>query len=288
MLLLAIVANWVRVLLIVEIGYRSQMQSALATSGHLALGWVVFACALLVFVWLAGRSSAVVPDAPALGVRASARQPRGGAMHYGIAIIGLLAMPALAYGRLLMIGPRTYAAALELPPARAPWQGPADSVDPLWQPTYVGAQIEQRARYESADGRAVDVLAIGFPQQSPGAQILNEKNSLLGNRGLAAQAITLAQGADIPHSEVIALDPRGRRSLIWSVIDIGGHLFGEPLASQLWYGARSFVSTPYSALFALRAQCGGSCNSARAVLADFLRANGPAMFGSLPDLGTER
>src|SRR6185437_104563 len=57
MLLLAIVSNWLRVILIVEIGYHSQMRSALATRDHLALGWVVFACALLMFVWIAGRTA---------------------------------------------------------------------------------------------------------------------------------------------------------------------------------------------------------------------------------------
>ncbi len=55
MLLVAIVSNWLRVLLILEIGYRSQMQSPLATNGHIALGWGVFACVLLLFVWAAGR-----------------------------------------------------------------------------------------------------------------------------------------------------------------------------------------------------------------------------------------
>lgn len=90
------------------------------------------------------------------------------------------------------------------------------------------------------------------------------------------------EGAGFPHGEVVVVDSRGRRSLIWSIIDIGGHLFGEPLASQLWYGARSLIGTPYSELFALRAQCNGSCDGARTALTDFLHANGAALFASLP------
>src|SRR5581483_11151328 len=65
MILLAVVSNWLRVLLIVEIGYRSHMRNAFATRDHLALGWVVFACALLVFVWMAGRTAVRVAQGAA-------------------------------------------------------------------------------------------------------------------------------------------------------------------------------------------------------------------------------
>lgn len=288
MLLLAVVSNWLRVLLIIEIGYRSKMRSALATRDHLALGWVIFAGALLTFVWLAGRgaattSSEAVVCGPGAVEPARMTATRGHTKwRYGAVAAALLGVPALVYGRLLAAEPPADAAALELPRGQAPWQGPADSMDLLWQPRFVGVHAERRARYESADGRAVEVVAMGFATQSRGAQILNESNSLLGNGGLAIEAVHLVEEADIPHGEVIAVDSQGRRSLIWSVIDIGGHLFGEPLASQLWYGARSLIATPYSELFALRAQCNVSCDGARAALTGFLQANGPALFASIP------
>lgn len=293
MLLLAIVSNWLRVILIIEIGYHSQMRSALATRDHLAFGWVIFACALLLFVWLAGRGAGTAPDAPVVGephrdavVRPSA--PRGSAAwRYVMVVTALLAVPALVYGRLLATESRTGATTFELPSGRTPWHGPAAAADTLWQPQFVGAHAKLRARYQSADGRAVEVVAIGFPKQRQGAQILNERNSLLGNHGLAIEAVSLVEGSGMPHGEVIVVDPKGRRSLIWSVIDIGGRLFGEPLSSQLWYGARSLIGTPYSALFALRTPCESSCDAARAVLADFLRANGSALFASLPDSDIE-
>ena len=289
MALLAIVSNWARVILIVGIGYRSRMRSALATSDHLALGWVVFACALLGFVWVAGRSAATGPDAPSdsgsdreATVRAT--PPQGHTVwRYVVVATALLAVPALVYGSLFAREVRSGVAALELPPAHAPWRGPAGAADPLWQPRFPGARAERRASYQDANGRVVEIVAIGFPHQTQGAKILDERNSLVGDQGLAVVAVTLVAGAGTPHSEVITLDPQGRRSVIWSVIDIAGRLFGEPLYSQLWYGARSLIGTPYSALFALRAQCDSSCDAARAALADFLRANGSVLFGTVPD-----
>lgn len=285
MILVAIVSNWLRVMLIIDIGYRSQMRNPLATRDHLALGWVVFACALLLFLWVAGRPAPTGPGVHAAGKShggiATAPQ-RSSAWRHGTAFVALLLVPALVYLALLGNGARAIAGAFELPPACAPWSGPADWADPLWQPKFVGAHAERQVRYESADGRTVEVVAIGFPHQAQGRQILNERNSLLGEHGLSLETVALLLDADTPHAEVIARDTRGRRSLIWSVIDIGGHLFGEPVTSQLWYGARSIMGDPYSALFALRAQCDISCDGARAALADFLRVNGSALFASLP------
>ena len=288
MLLLALVSNWLRVIMILTIGYLSHMRNPLATRDHLALGWVVFACALLVFIWAAGRLGPAPPDALAAGVRreeaaAGVTAPRGpAAWRYGVAAAALLAVPALVYVSLPATEARADAATLELPPGQMSWRAASGAVDPLWQPAFVGAGAERRAHYRSADGRIVEVVAIGYPRQTRGAQILNHENSLLGQRGLAMEAVSLVSTGGIPHSEVVAVDPSGQRSLVWSVIDVGGRLFGEALLSQLWYGARSVTRTPYSALFALKTACDGSCNRARAVLADFLRTNGPALFASLP------
>ncbi|HEY2036584.1 MAG TPA: EpsI family protein [Steroidobacteraceae bacterium] len=286
MALLAILSNWLRVLLILAIGYLTHMRSALATRDHVALGWVVFACVLLLFAWLAGGSTRAVADAPAVEQFRGASgqgfaQGRATVWRYCMAAVALAAVPAIVYGSLLATAVRVSAAAFELPPVRAPWQGPQDSVDPLWQPEFVGADAERRGLYRSADGRVVEVVAIGFQRQTQGAQILNGGNSLLGARGLTMETVALVD-AGIPHSEIVTRDAHGRRSLIWSVIDVGGRLFGEPLFSQLWYGARSLGGAPYSALFALKTPCGISCAAARGVLAGFLRANGPALFASVP------
>jgi exosortase len=288
MILLALVSNWLRVILIIEIGYRSHMRNPLATRDHLALGWVVFACALLMFVWIASRTGSLQPQAIIDGetgdgaaLRASVQRGHASWRRNTAIAVALLAVPALVYGSLLATAAHAGSATFELPPVRAPWHGPIGSPDPLWQPRFIGAHIE-RAVYESREGRAVEVVVVGFPRQTQDAHLLDERNSLLGDQGLYFEAVTLIGGARIPYSEMTVLDPRGRRSLIWSAIDIGGRLFAAPLSSQLWYGARSLIGTPYSALFAMRSPCDTSCDGARAALTDFLRVNGAALFASLP------
>jgi exosortase len=55
MALVTVATNWVRVLLIIGIGYATDMQSTLATGHHVAFGYVLFVAVLAVFIWLATR-----------------------------------------------------------------------------------------------------------------------------------------------------------------------------------------------------------------------------------------
>lgn len=52
---LAILTNWVRIVIIIVFGQLTQMRSSLI-GNHYRFGWAVFAVALLVFVWIARRS----------------------------------------------------------------------------------------------------------------------------------------------------------------------------------------------------------------------------------------
>src|SRR6185437_11235090 len=175
-------------------------------------GWVVFACALLVFIWVAGHLGEAPPDAPTAGVRraetvagATGAGPQA-AWRYGVAVAACLAVPALVYVSLLATEVRATAATLELPPGHLSWRAAAGAVDPLWRPLFVGAGAERRAHYQNADGQIVEVVAIGYPRQTRGAQILNNANSLLGQHGLAMEEVSLVSTGGIPHSEVVAVD----------------------------------------------------------------------------------
>jgi exosortase len=91
--LVALAANWIRVLLIIELGYWSGMRSMLATSHHVAFGYALFVLALALFVWLATRrpvlrAAPIAAQPPLLG----AWRP-GGA--YGAVVISLISVAAV-------------------------------------------------------------------------------------------------------------------------------------------------------------------------------------------------
>jgi hypothetical protein len=125
------------------------------------------------------------------------------------------------------------------------------------------------------------MVAIGYPMQAQGRELVNEENSLFGVDAPepTAEAKVTLDGES--YTELVFADQRGQRWLTWSVYDIGGREFVTPLLSQLWYGLRSLAGPPYSMQFAFRTECSESCDSARATLRSFLQTMGRDCFASV-------
>ena len=77
MAFLALVTNWVRVLLLLAIGYSSGMDNVIVSQRHLEFGYVLFVIVLVAFVWAATRQTLPEPAArtPRLGAPAATAYP---------------------------------------------------------------------------------------------------------------------------------------------------------------------------------------------------------------------
>jgi hypothetical protein len=117
------------------------------------------------------------------------------------------------------------------------------------------------------------MIKVFYSEQRQDSELVNWANSLLGS-GLRPEREQVVNAAGGAFRETLAVDSTGRRSLVWSVYDIGGHRFVEPLLSQLWYGTHAIFGAPGSALLAFRASCDPSCDQARVALERFLRVAG--------------
>jgi exosortase len=276
--LVAILSNWARVALIIAIGSATNMRHVWATRDHLLFGWVVFALVLLGFAWLAPRDPD--PQRDPVSRRDPAPPRRDGSQAVPLklrvralaaAAAALLAVPLWVYALAARAAPDAAPARLPIEPAPAEWRGPLAAAGNLWQPTFVGVHSEGHFLYEGPDGRSVEVMTIGYSRQAQGRELVNEGNSLFGNRGLVSLDTGMAVVDGRSYRELLVTDPGGRRSIVWSLYDIGGRTFATALRSQLWYGIHSFVHPPYSALDAFRAGCEPSCDAARGTLRTFLR-----------------
>lgn len=268
MALLMIASNWVRVLAIMLAGYTSGMRLSV-TRGHVLFGWVFFAILMLGFVALATRRTPLAGRDDVLRTRVIGVSYPEWAPGFEAVVAILIAMPALARIAPAMLDRGEGNLALQLPPARAGWQGPLASSDTQWKPEFVGDHSEWHVAYRDEAGAVVELVAIGYPTQEQGRELVNEENSLLGSGDLTALgAGTVVRGPQ-PHFEFVANDATERRFVVWSVYDIGGRWFVTPLFSQLWYGVHSLGRARYSVQFAYRTICAPSCDAARARLARF-------------------
>lgn len=279
MIVVALLTNWARVMILIEVGYTTGMRHVLVSRNHLWFGWVLFVCVLAAFVFVATRRPLRVRPEVVRTARIGHGPSLGG---YVTAVAALAAAPILLYMTAPWHDDPVAVEAPGWPAARAGWRGPIVSVDEGWRPVFVGSHVESRVVYTALSGHDVEVLSVGYAMQEQGRELVNEGNSLLGN-GLTQLTARQVDGEGQPYYEMVVADSQGHQSVIWFVYDIDGRPFVIPIFSQLWYGLRSLSAQPYSALFALKAICVPSCGAARDTLAGFVRDMGDALRASIVD-----
>jgi len=270
MAMLALLANWVRVYTIIEAGYLTDMHSYLVSVSHYWFGWGVFAVALVLFFGLTTLFGPAAPPEPAHDPPLQPVAPGPPAPLAGLAatVLVLVALPAASWGLRALQPAQTAAVA---PSARAPWSSaPSDTLS-SWQPTFPGADQEQRFAYINTTGDIVEVFKVAYRTQRQGAELVGSGSTVTGKR-LRVRSEGVIHPASGAFRETGVADRSGARSLIWWRYQIAGRDFVSPLASQLWYGINAIVSNPPAALIAYRAACaaGGNCEDARRVLREFV------------------
>ena len=269
MAVLALLANWVRVYVVIEAGYLTDMHHYLVSVSHYWFGWAVFAVALVAFFWLSTwltRSAARAPLAPS----AAAPAPATGSSAVGF----MLAAVLLALGPGLSALVRHYHPpaplnSTEFVTVTPPWAASPPAAESFWLPDFAGADDTEYLQLTGGAARRVEVFRVRFRTQRQGAELVGESSSLLGQhlRSRGEQLVATPQGK---FHETIAADPTDAHSLLWWRYDIGGRHFVRPLASQLWYGTNAVVWNPPAALLAFRAECRGDCEDARRLLRELL------------------
>jgi EpsI family protein len=276
---LAVVANWIRVLVIVDAGYTTHMRHVLVSRSHYMFGWVLFATVMVSFVWLLARPQARLAR-PATTSQGLLRTTAWSAC--ALAVVALVAMPLLVYTVVTRLDVSAGPLAFTPPGGLGGWAGPLGERSNPWKPDFVGPHSQWSYAYQGPAGQSIEMVAIGYPMQAQGRELVNEENALFGasvNMDTVTEStVTLGQESYI---ETVVADPTGHRSLVWSVYDIGGREFVTPLLSQLWYGVRSLGGPPYSVLFAFRTPCESSCDTARDTLRSFAQNMGAAFFQSV-------
>ena len=257
----AIVSNWLRVLVVVDAGYRTNMQHYLVSRSHYMFGWVLFSIVMFAFVWWCARS----PREPGAGSAAPAEVGPGRVPAHAavVVMLSLVAVPLLAYALGGAAETAVTPVVFRAPDGTGPWRGPV--LD------------RQRFVYETAGGDSVDLTALASTIHDPGKDLATVLTSLVG-KGEATPANSRRISVDgLPYIETVTADSQGRAVLLWSTYDIGGRRFVTPLLSRLWYGVASLGGTAHPVLFAFWTRCAVSCDDSRRTLTDFAKTLGPQL-----------
>ena len=220
----AILANILRVFIVVYLAYVTRMQHPLV-SDHLSLGWMLFGGLVFLLLVLDLVLSRSGPDA---GTTDAAIAPAG-TCRYGPAVRLLLFVaslllivcaPSLALWARQPL-PLASEARLVFPPAAQGWSGPSETRDD-WMPEYHGAIAALRAYRR--DGDEVYLYIGYYPGQSQGRELINELNRI-ANAG-AWQTEPLSERVvsvdNRPVLERVIISPTGRQRLVWYWYRVGG------------------------------------------------------------------
>lgn len=258
---LAMLTNWLRILVIVIAGHLTDMQHYFVSKEHYTFGWWVFAGMMVAFFLVVQRWPVVGSKAPArpAGPPTSAIPPLGA----GMALAGLLFAPLW---NLLANGNPDPAALRPSHRQVTGWErGPLTDSD--WQPVFKGADLQERSEYQ-ADGVRIESFTALYALQEQGKELMDYENSPLG-------PTLRAQGHDLPAAawnQVVVDDTRGARWLLWYIYRVGERQLTGSLRMQVEYGVRSLFGAPPSAIVAVRTRCEDDCRAAQARLSNFVAA----------------
>lgn len=269
---LALVANWVRIVIVIYAGHVTDMQHYLVAVEHVTFGNAVFAVLLLIVFLLARLASrgAQPADATAASASGSAGQLPDGSVTWctTVPLALLLATLGLAHVRA-----NATPAAVDLgslPLATGTWQGPLPP-QPAWQPAYREPDAERRAAYTSEAG-AVEVYANGYAEQRQGRELVSHGNTLLAPGAWErVWPPTITRIAPPPFG-LAAFEARSADGSLWLIaytFKIGSWITSSGVLAQLAYGAQSLLGPAPAGVIALAVRCEKNCEAARALAAAF-------------------
>ena len=272
-LVVAIVANWIRVAAVIIAGYLTDMEHFLVTVDHYYFGWVVFAVLMLPVLYLGHRLEHVAPPAPAPAPRPVLSMSWAGIPRSPVlAAFAMLALPALAWTAADRLG--AVAPAPELPPVAGEWRLEGEA-GPDWAPVYPGAEMLMGARY-SDGSRKVDAWVAYYPRQSDGRELVGYGNAM----ARPGDGRIVGQG---PGELRLDAGARGGR-LLWYRYEVGGQVTASAGQAKVYQLTGTLAGRPSAYGLFLSARChAADCSDARAALENFTRV----LAGKLPGLGQE-
>ncbi|MEJ0084622.1 MAG: exosortase C-terminal domain/associated protein EpsI [Pseudomonadota bacterium] len=266
---LALLGNWLRVLIIIVAGDLTDMQSYLVRVDHSVFGWVVFAVAMVVFLLIsrrmpleleAGRGSETAsPTAAAFPA------PRRALRAAGYALLASGLGPGWSW---LLPVEAAVAPNVSVPSVIAGWDGPVEPCHGRWRPQYRTADLHSQREFSRA-GAAVCVYTATYLSQQQDKELIGFSTSAYGPEANLVSAATREVGGR-NLNEVQLGNEAGSDRIVWYAYVVGEREVRRGSAAQLRYALGTLRGAPAASVFAISASCLPDCASARQLLTDFL------------------
>ncbi len=277
-LAVAILANWVRVYVVILAGHLTDMQHFLVTVDHYLFGWIMFGLALIpVFffaMWLERREerAGLGPETTAAGGASLA-----GTRILASSVAGLLLILAAPVVGMTLSGDRaTEAWCPQGLPALPGW-----ALEPLpgdvWRPDFRGETAAISGVYSKDDAEFV-VWILFYEKQRQGQELIYYANRPFDpERWRIFDRTPTHSGVDMPTVSLV-LEGQGeqrRRLSYW--YEVAGRSTDRRLIAKALQIPGIFSGRADAAFVAVSGLCEDDCKSVDAAVDEFIRVAAPAL-----------
>ena len=259
--ILALIANWIRIISLILIGHYTDMQHYLIMGEHYSFGWLIFAVVFVPFFFIASswltaerlnrEHSVFVLDA----------LPRH-LLPYSLLISLVLALPLITS----MVSFKSYDNAYFHLPNIPDWQD--GELRTIWEPDILPPTYQTTGSYQY-EGNTVHVWYALYDPQIQDSKVISTRNKIWGNHIiLAKREKDTALGHKVQELE---LSLNNKRQLLWYWFDIGGQSTTDPRLAKIFEIYYVFLGRRDGAMTAFLSDCEISCDDTRQLLSNFAK-----------------
>lgn len=288
--LVALVANWVRVFVIIIAGYLTEMQHYLVTVDHYFFGWVLFFVALLPLFLLARPAVAEGSQAPG-GTAKRALAPEARTTPLALAVLLLVIAASLSLSVTLRPAAPAASGRATMPAALGEW-----AYDGVWDgqgaPSFAGAHRSGGARYQR-DADSVGLYMASYPVQRQGNEVVYYANLPQGQQDQVVSSsrrrVQVAGDESFDVEELVVEDSYASRRLVWYAFVVAGSPVAGELRAKLYQSLGALRRRWDAQAWVVSTSCEtDDCNPARTRLAEFVQDALPhERARAMLDLGAE-
>ncbi len=280
---MAMVANWVRVFVVVFIGHVSEMQHPWVND-HLALGWWMFAVTLVPLFWIGYRMAPSMGSEEHNMVLPTVKADFGRIVTVLVATCTILLLAA-ASANWIKHGMGESQVTLNVPMSPG-WE--LGQVPAVWQPIFNGADQELRLNFQDGGRQGAAYLAY-YARQDQGKELVNDLNAVYDKKHweLVSKQIRHIEHPGMPNASVLELvvrTPGGRTWLVWYWYHVADRSTVNPRTAKLLQLWDLLSSRQGGAVVAVAAHFKDSPQDARVLLSDMVDklgidfSHGPSQF----------
>jgi EpsI family protein len=281
----AMVANWVRVFVVIAAGHLTNMQHYLVTVDHYLFGWALFFVFLVLLLLVARRFESAAPSVVHRPVLAGGSDKTSTVLVRGTVACAIVLWGGVWLATQAMSRPVAATAStveLDSPATLGSWQAFGDW-EPVSRPRFDGADIAASGSYRSQgdESSVVDVYIAHYGVQRQGKEAVFYANVVVGGElAVLERGPVTVQSLEggLPMTELEVGGESEPRRIVWYGYRVAGRTTRSAVTAKLYQALGALGGRWDAQVLVASARCAtADCTAARHSLGRFLSAAEPAL-----------